>query len=165
MGIVFFVPSSPVARTSRIALHPGGYNGTHAQFSMRFYDASRVVHIGCRAHQGDLVWRPVVLRAYVVMIAGLAELFEQGKARVVPFALATLVIDQVANVVAQPSITSRCTQHLMRRLQASNQKAPLARQVVTLVPIKNVHSYIGVGHDTSQLSSNPLFAAACWPSQ
>ena len=139
MGIVFFVPSSPVARTSRIALHPSGYNGTHAQFSVRFYDASRIVHIGCRAHQGDLIRGPVVLRAYVVMIAGLAELFEQGKARVVPFALATLVIDQVANVVAQPSVTSRCTQHLMRRLQAGNQKAPLARQVVTLVPINNVH--------------------------
>ena len=107
MGIVCFVPSSPVARASRIALHPSGNNGTHAQFSIRFYDASRVVHIGRRAHQGDLIRGPVVLRAYVAMIAGLAELFEQGKARVVPFALATLVIDQVANVVAQPSVTSR----------------------------------------------------------
>ena len=134
------MPRRPVARTSRIALHPGGYNGTHAQFSVRFYDASRVVHIGRRAHQGHLIWEPVALRAYVVMIACLAELFEQGKARVVPFALATLVIDQVANVVAQTPAIGRCTQHLMRRLQAGNQKAPLARQVVTLVPINNVHS-------------------------
>ena len=80
-----------------------------------------------------------MLRAYVVMIASLAELFEQGKARVVPFALATLVIDQVANVVAQPPVTSRRTQYLMRRLQAGNQKATLARQVVTLMLINNVH--------------------------
>ena len=124
MGIVFFVPRRPVPRTSRIALHPSGYNGTHAQFSVRFYDASRIVHIGRRAHQGDLIRGPVVLRAYVVVIASLSELFEQGEARVVPFALATLVIDQVANVVAQPSVTSRRTQYLMRRLQAGNQKAP-----------------------------------------